>query len=54
MAIGTAYIKIMPEAKGISGQISGMVDPAAESAGKSSGSKYIGALKKVIAVAGIG
>lgn len=54
MAIGTAYIKIMPEAKGISGQIGGLVDPAAESAGKSSGSKYIGALKKVIAVAGIG
>lgn len=54
MAIGTAYIKIMPEAKGISGQISGMVDPAAESAGKSGGAKYIGALKKVMAGAAIG
>lgn len=54
MAIGTAYIKIMPEAKGISGQIGGMVDPAAESAGKSGGAKYIGALKKVIAGAAIG
>ena len=54
MAIGTAYIKIMPEAKGISGQISGMVDPAAEDAGKSGGTKYIGALKKVMAGAAIG
>lgn len=54
MAIGTAYIKIMPEAKGISGQISGMVDPAAEDAGKSGGAKYIGALKKVMAGAAIG
>ena len=36
MAIGTAYIKIMPEAKGISGEIAGVTDPAAESAGRSS------------------
>lgn len=54
MAIGTAYIKIMPEAKGIESTIGGVVDPAAEKAGKSSGGKYIGALKKVIAGAAIG
>lgn len=54
MAIGTAYIKIMPEAKGIESTIGGVVDPAAEKAGKSSGNKYIGALKKVMAGAAIG
>ena len=54
MAIGTAYIKIMPEAKGIESTIGGIVDPAAEKAGKTSGNKYIGALKKVIAGAAIG
>lgn len=54
MAIGTAYIKIMPEAKGISGQISGMVDPAAESAGKTGGSKWVSAFKKVLVGAAVG
>ena len=54
MAIGTAYIKIMPEAKGISGEIAGVTDPAAESAGKSGGGKWSAAFKKVLAVAGIG
>ena len=54
MAIGTAYIKIMPEAKGISGEIAGVTDPAAESAGKSGGGKWSSAFKKVLAVAGIG
>lgn len=44
----------MPEAKGISNSISGLVDPAAEKAGTTSGSKYVGALKKVIAGAAIG
>ena len=54
MAIGTAYIKIMPEAKGISGEIAGVTDPAAEAAGKSGGGKWSSAFKKVLAVAGIG
>lgn len=54
MAIGTAYIKIMPEAKGISGEIAGVTDPAAESAGKSGGGKWSAAFKKMLAVAGIG
>lgn len=54
MAIGTAYIKIMPEAKGISGQISGMVDPAAEAAGTKGGSKWVSAFKKVLAGAAVG
>lgn len=54
MAIGTAYIKIMPEAKGISGEIAGVTDPAAEAAGKSGGGKWSSAFKKVLSVAGIG
>ena len=54
MAIGTAYIKIMPEAKGISNEIAGITDPASESAGKSGGSKWSSAFKKVLVAAGIG
>ena len=54
MAIGTAYIKIMPEAKGIESTIGGVVDPAAEKAGKTGGSKWVNAFKKVLVVAGVG
>lgn len=54
MAIGTAYIKIMPEAKGISNEIGGIVDPAAESAGTSGGKKWTSAFKKVLAGAAVG
>lgn len=54
MAIGTAYIKIMPEAKGISNEIGGIVDPAAEQAGKSGGGKWVSAFKKVLAGAAVG
>jgi hypothetical protein len=44
MAIGTAYIKIMPEAKGISNSIGGVVDPAAESAGRTGGGNRVCAI----------
>lgn len=54
MAIGTAYIKIMPEAKGIQNTIGGVVDPAAEATGKTSGAKWTKAFKAVIAGAAIG
>lgn len=54
MAIGTAYIKIMPEAKGISNEIGGIVDPAAESAGTSGGKKWTNAFKKVLVGAAVG
>jgi len=37
--LGTAYIQIMPSAKGISGSIKGVLDPEAMSAGKSAGNK---------------
>lgn len=54
MAIGTAYIKIMPEAKGISNEIGGIVDPAAEQAGASGGKKWTSAFKKVLVGAAVG
>lgn len=56
--IGTAYVKIMPEASGISGQISGIMNPAAKtagtSAGKLSGAALVKSLVKVVAAAGVG
>ena len=52
--IGTAYIRIMPEAKGIESTISGTVADATEEGGKRGGNKYIAALKKVVTVAAIG
>lgn len=52
--IGTAYVKIMPTAKGISGEISKQMAPEARSAGKSAGKSIVGALKGVIATAAIG
>ena len=35
--LGQAYVQIMPSAKGISGSMSGILDPEAESAGNSAG-----------------
>ncbi len=52
--LGQAYVQIMPSAKGISGSISKQLDGESTSAGKSSGSKIVGAIKGVIAVAAIG
>ncbi|WP_449406490.1 phage tail protein [Paratissierella segnis] len=52
--LGQAYVQIIPSAKGISGAIRKELDPEATSAGKSAGSKIASAIKKVIAVAGIG
>lgn len=52
--IGTAYVKIMPTAKGISGEISKQMGPEAKSAGKSAGHSMVGAIKGVIAGAAIG
>ena len=47
--IGTAYVNIVPKAEGIKGKLSGMVNPAAESAG-TAGGKLMG-LKMAAAVA---
>ena len=52
--LGQAYVQIMPSAKGISGSISKQLSGESASAGKSAGSKIVGAIKGVIAVAAIG
>lgn len=56
--LGKAYVQIIPSAKGISGMIQkemgGEVASAGVSAGESLGSKMVGALKAVVAAAGIG
>lgn len=52
--IGKAFVQIVPSAQGIKGSIEGVLGGEAESAGKSSGHKLAGAMKKVIAAAGVG
>lgn len=50
--LGQAYVQIMPSAEGISGSMSNMLNPEAESAGNSAGLK-IGSALKVAAIAGV-
>lgn len=54
--VATAYVQIIPSAQGIGGGIAQALggDAAADSAGRSFGGKLVGALKGVIAAAGIG
>ncbi len=52
--IGTAYVQIAPSAKGISGSISAALGGEATAAGKAAGTSIVGALKGVIAAAGLG
>lgn len=58
--VATAYVQIIPSAKGIGGGIAEAlggdagVDAAANSAGESIGGKLVGAIKGVIAAAGLG
>lgn len=56
--LGKAYVQIVPSAQGISGKISNILRPEAQSAGTSSGgilgSSLVSKLKTVIAAAGIG
>lgn len=56
--LGNAYVQIVPSAKGISGSIKNALAPEASSAGTSSGEglgkSLVGALKGVVAAAGIG
>ena len=52
--LGTAYVQIVPSARGIKGSISGVLDGEAESAGTSAGSKIGSFAKKAIAAAAIG
>lgn len=56
--LAKAYVQIIPSAQGIGGQIKkelgGEVEPAAEETGVSAGQKLFGAIKKIVAAAGIG
>lgn len=52
--LAKAYVQIVPSAKGIKGKISESINPEAGPAGKSFGSSMVGAVKNVIAIAGIG
>lgn len=52
--LGKAWVQIVPSADGISGSIQKILAPEADAAGKSSGSRLTGSIKKVIAAAGIG
>lgn len=54
--VATAYVQIIPSAQGIGGGIAQALggDAAATSAGQSFGGKLVGAIKGVIAAAGIG
>ncbi|HFR3545670.1 TPA: phage tail protein, partial [Streptococcus suis] len=56
--LGSAYVQIVPSAKGISGSISkllgGEVDSAGRSAGSSLGASLVSALSGALAAAGIG
>lgn len=52
--LGTAYVQIVPSAKGISGSIENVMGGEAESAGISLGSKIGSFAKKAIVAAGIG
>ena len=51
--IGTAYVKIMPSAKGISGEISKQMAPEAKSSGISVGKVFSAGLKIAAAAAGV-
>ena len=52
--LGTAYVTIMPSAKGISGSISKAIGSEATSAGTTAGKNIVGSITKVLAGAGIG
>ncbi|MDD7732864.1 MAG: hypothetical protein PT957_03865 [Firmicutes bacterium] len=56
--LGTAYVQIMPSAKGIKGSIQEVLDPEAKESGKSAGESVSGGLvsvmKKALVAAGIG
>jgi phage-related protein len=56
--LGKAYVQIVPSAEGISGSISNVLEPEAESAGdlagQQVGSNLVSKLKTIIAAAGIG
>ena len=52
--VGTAYVQVMPSANGISGAISKAIGAESRDAGEKGGKSLVSAMKKVIAVAGVG
>lgn len=56
--LGKAYVQVVPSARGISGSISKILNPEADSAGKQagkrSGSNFASTIKKAVIAAGIG
>ena len=52
--LGTAYVQIVPSAKGISGSIQKTLGGEATSAGKAAGNSIVSGIKKVIVAAGLG
>ena len=52
--LGTAYVQIVPSAKGIKGSIQNVLDPEAQSAGMSLGGKIGSFAKKALVAAGVG
>ena len=52
--LGTAYVQIVPSAKGISGSIQKAIGGEADAAGAAAGGKISGKIKGVLAAAGIG
>lgn len=52
--IGTAYVQIVPSAKGISGSIQKVLGGEADAAGAAAGGKISGKIKGALAAAGIG
>lgn len=52
--IGTAYVQIVPSAKGISGSIQKVLGGEADAAGTAAGGKISGKIKGALAAAGIG
>ena len=52
--VGTAYVQIVPSAKGIGGSISSLLSGEASSAGTAAGNTIAGSIKKVLVAAGIG
>ena len=52
--LGTAYVQIVPSAKGIKGSITNVLDPEAQAAGTSVGGKIGAFAKKALVAAGIG
>ena len=52
--LGKAYVQIVPSARGISGSITKELSGEADRAGRSAGSKIVGAIKGVLATAAIG